>query len=50
MKNLARSGTSSYQPYCFSNSNSDSSGVVTTGSHTRDSGRVIAVVSVSRSF
>lgn len=50
MKNLARSGTSSYQPDCVTNSISDSSKVITTGSHTRDAGRGIAVVSVSRSF
>ena len=35
------------QPYCFVNSISESG---TTGSHTKDAGRGIAVVSVSRSF
>jgi hypothetical protein len=50
MKNLACSGTSSYPLCCFTNSISDSGGVITTGSHTKDSGRGIAVVSVSRSF
>ncbi|KFB74141.1 MAG: Bacterial protein of unknown function (Gcw_chp) [Candidatus Accumulibacter phosphatis] len=38
------------QFYCFSNSLSDNNGVLTTGSHTKDAGRGIAVVSVSRSF
>ena len=38
------------QFYCFSDSLSDNNGVLTTGSHTKDAGRGIAVVSVSRSF
>jgi len=41
---------SSYQPYCFTNSNSDKNGVLEVGSHTKDAGRGIAVVSVSRTF
>ena len=45
------SGASSYQFYCFTNSNSESSsGTLSTGSHSKDAGRGIAVVSVSRSF
>jgi len=50
MKNLARSGTYSYPPCSSTNSISDSSGVITTDSHTQDAGRGIAVVSVSRRF
>ena len=45
------SGASSYQFYCFTNSNSESStGSLTTGSHNKDAGRGIAVVSISRTF
>ena len=44
------SGASTYQPYCFTNSNSDNHGVITFGSHTKDAGRAIAVLSVSRTF
>ncbi|MCM8595521.1 TorF family putative porin [Accumulibacter sp.] len=44
------SGATTYQPYCFSNSNSDVNGVLTYGSHFKDAGRGIAVVSVSRTF
>ena len=40
----------SYQPYCFTNSNSDSGGVISYGLHTRDAGRTLAVLSVSRTF
>ena len=43
------SGVSQF--YCFTNSNSDNgSGVITTGSKSRDAGRGIAVLSVSRTF
>ena len=45
------SGASSYQFYCFTNKNSESaSGTLETGSHTKDAGRGIAVVSLSRTF
>ena len=44
------SGASTYQPYCFTNSMSDHHGVISVGSHTKDAGRGIAVVSVSRTF
>ncbi len=45
------SGASSYQFYCFTNKNSESSsGTLETGSHKKDAGRGIAVVSVSRTF
>ncbi len=44
-------GASSYQPYCFTNSNSDNgAGGINFGSKTKDAGRGIAVVSVSRTF
>ena len=44
-------GASSYQPYCFTNSNSDNgAGGINFGSDTKDAGRGIAVVSVSKSF
>ncbi|WP_300453670.1 TorF family putative porin [Accumulibacter sp.] len=43
-------GAASYQPYCFTNSNSDSGGVISFGSHTKDAGRALAVLSVSRTF
>ena len=39
------------QPYCFANSaSSDSNGGITTGSKSKDAGRSVAVVSVSKSF
>lgn len=44
------SGASSYQPYCFTNSMSDDRGTLEVGSHTKDAGRGIALVSVSRTF
>ncbi len=45
------SGASSYQFYCFTNKNSESaSGTLETGSHSKDAGRGIAVVSLSRTF
>lgn len=45
------SGASTYQFYCFTNKNSESSsGTLETGSHNKDAGRGIAVVSVSRTF
>ena len=45
------SGASNYQFYCFTNSNSESStGSLSTGSHNKDAGRGIAVVSISRTF
>jgi uncharacterized protein (TIGR02001 family) len=36
--------------YCFTNSNSDENGVLDTGSKSKDAGRGIGVLSVSRSF
>ncbi len=36
--------------YCFTNSLSDSGGVLSSGSHSKDAGRGIVVVSLSRSF
>jgi len=45
------SGATDYQPYCFTNSNSDNgAGVITFGSKMKDAGRGIGVVSVSKSF
>jgi uncharacterized protein (TIGR02001 family) len=43
-------GASTYQPYCFTNSNSDNAGVIAFGSKTKDAGRGIAVLSVSKTF
>ena len=44
-------GATSYQPYCFTNSNSDNgAGGINFGSNTKDAGRGIGVVSVSKSF
>jgi uncharacterized protein (TIGR02001 family) len=44
-------GATSYQPYCFTNSNSNNgAGGINFGSDTKDAGRGIAVVSVSKSF
>jgi uncharacterized protein (TIGR02001 family) len=44
-------GASSYQPYCFTNSNSESAvKTLNTGSHTKDAGRGIAVLSVTKTF
>lgn len=45
------SGASEYQPYCFTNSNSDNgAGGINFGSKTKDAGRNIFVVSVSKTF
>jgi len=38
------------EPYCFTNSMSDNGGVVSVGSHSKDAGRGIGVLSVSRTF
>ncbi len=48
----AKGSCSKAQPYCFTNSNSEAADGVTNnlGSHTKDAGRGIAVLSVSRSF
>ncbi|WP_313951156.1 TorF family putative porin [Accumulibacter sp.] len=46
----ANGSCSKGQFYCFSNSLSDNNGTLSTGSHTEDAGRGIAIVSVSRSF
>ena len=44
-------GASSYQPYCFTNSNSDDgAGGINFGNSTKDAGRGTAVLSVSKSF
>ncbi len=42
----------SFQPYCFTNSNSENANGVTNdvGSHTKDAGKGIAVLSVTRTF
>jgi uncharacterized protein (TIGR02001 family) len=44
------SGSSSYQPYCFVSSWSDSNGTPNKSSSTKDAGRGIGVLSVSRTF
>ena len=45
------SGAADYQFYCFTNSNSaTAAGALTTGSKSKDSGRGIAVLSVTKSF
>lgn len=45
------SGTSHYQPYCFTNSNSaTAAGANTTGSKSKDAGRGIAVLSLTKAF
>ena len=45
------SGASSYQPYCFTNSNSvTGAGGLGTGSKNEDAGKATAVLSVSRTF
>ncbi len=44
------SGASSYQPYCFAKSLQDDSGTLDPSSSTKDAGRGIAILSVSRSF
>lgn len=45
------SGAATYQPYCFTNSNSDNgAGVINFGSKNKDAGRGIAVLSVSKTF
>lgn len=44
------SGSSSYQPYCFVSSWSDNSGTANKSSSTKDAGRGIGVLSVSRTF
>jgi uncharacterized protein (TIGR02001 family) len=44
-------GATTYQPYCFTNSNSDNGlGGINFGSDTKDAGRGTAVLSVSKSF
>ena len=44
-------GATTYQPYCFTNSNSEKpKGTLNTGNDTKDAGRGTAVVSVSKSF
>jgi uncharacterized protein (TIGR02001 family) len=43
-------GATTYQPYCFTNSNSDVAGVINFGSHTKNAGDSTLVVSVSKSF
>lgn len=44
-------GATTYQPYCFTNSNSDNgAGVINFGSHTKDAGDGTLVISVSKSF
>jgi uncharacterized protein (TIGR02001 family) len=44
-------GATTYQPYCFTNSNSDNgAGVINFGSKTKDAGDGTVVVSVSKSF
>lgn len=44
-------GATSYQPYCFTNSNSDNgAGAINFGSKTKDAGDGTVVVSVSKSF
>jgi uncharacterized protein (TIGR02001 family) len=50
-KGSCSASASSIQPYCFSNSNSDNgSGGINYGSKSKDAGRGIAILSVSRSF
>jgi len=44
------SGASTYQPYCFAKSIQDDNGTLDLSSSNKDSGRGIAVLSVSRSF
>jgi len=44
------SGASSYQPYCFAKSIQDDNGTLDLSSSTKDAGRGIAVLSVSKSF
>lgn len=44
------SGASSYQPYCFTNSNSVTGAGLATGSKNEDAGKGTAVLSVSRTF
>ncbi len=46
----AKGSCSKAQFYCFTNSNSDNNGALSTGSQTKDAGRGIAVVSVSKTF
>ncbi len=44
-------GATTYQPYCFTNSNSDNgAGVINFGSKTKDAGDGTIVISVSKSF
>lgn len=47
-KNVAP--VTSFQPYCFASSASDVNGTLSTGSHTKDAGRGIALLSVTRTF
>jgi uncharacterized protein (TIGR02001 family) len=50
-KGSCSASSSSIQPYCFTNSNSDdNAGGINYGSKDKDAGRGIAVVSVSRNF
>ncbi|MBW7901953.1 MAG: hypothetical protein H3C26_10775 [Rhodocyclaceae bacterium] len=44
------SGSGSFQPYCFAKSLQDDAGALDASSSTKDAGRGIAVLSVSRSF
>ncbi|MDX9706905.1 MAG: TorF family putative porin [Azospira sp.] len=44
------SGAGSFQPYCFAKSLQDDAGALDASSSTKDAGRGIAVLSVSRSF
>ena len=43
-------GATSYQPYCFTNSNDATAGALVVGDNTKDAGRGIGVISVSKSF
>ena len=46
----AKGSCSKAQFYCFTNSNSEEAGVLDTGSKTKDAGRGMAILSVSRAF
>ncbi len=46
----AKGSCSKAQPYCFPSSESDTNGTLTTGSHTKDAGRGVALLSVTRTF
>jgi uncharacterized protein (TIGR02001 family) len=43
-------GATTYQPYCFFSSASDTGAAIVPGSNTKDAGRGIGVISVSKSF